>query len=1414
MFQEPQFSGSTDGIWVGETSTQSPYSNSQVVAPAGAWCPGGSEGCLDDNAYEISFAWRDPTDTTTAGVRCTTSAALNLNRPSLHLDGTIRFKMAVTAFSYEGDVDPDFPIGFQDTSGHPSILMCLAIIETGRDLPQGTADTSGGDIEYVYLPLSEVIPAADSNGMGSFPPGGKRFSATSDLWPPEDGVFYNVEIDLSAVTAAQLRGFANNTDGVDTAGDGMLDATSNPTGHGVNRGVLESIIFTNDPADDTGGTPGEYFFIYIDDVEFESPVEDPTPPPTIVAPILRNDATVTVEDISTNATQIKLKVDNGTDPDQIVNTTGVTSWEFTLPHGAIAGDIYTATQTVDGLESSDSVPVPVTFPGPFIGRLPADGDTTVRVVDINLAATEVELFVDGASRGTTAVSNQFEATVPTGTPLAMGEEVYAIQLVDGAFSDISHTVTVTTNGVTTVFCDDFEYADQTAFNAVWGPNTGDTQLQLSTAKNATPVLGTSKAAYSDLTGSGVNANQSILLNDFGPVVATDTHPVIWNVSFYDAAFNTVLFRQWAELRGVGGAADPIIVMGKTNSISGNYYTGRAYPNVGYFTLSDFNQPQRSNGWHVLTAAIKSNTIDFYVDGNLAAADVAHGVGQQIASMYLGSGLSSAGGEAWYDDVCVQVGALSFNSITTQPPTVVGPIIPGDMAITVVDIDTSASAVTLHLNGSDTPVVPAVDPMGADTVVINLASPAVGGTYYTAKQTVDGLPSSHSEPVTVLLPGPTLYKAPADGETSVRVLDLNTNASVVEVLVGGVVRGSVSNPGVDDVDVPLSSYTLSMGETVTARMTVGGTQSVESDPETVTTGSTINLVCDTFESYADQAAFIASPWTPTSGDVYQTLNLTQNATPGGAQSLYAISTSDTRVEQTHSNAVPTPEQPVVLTAAIYDPAGGGAGNQWVDADGFNTDFFLIEVGMSSCCAPSTAYYNLRINGHGGPNWIDLDQFDGPTRSIGWHQFTVVHKGNAVDAYVDGLLAAKNIPLTGTTTFDTSRIGSGLGAGNEAYYDDYCLTTGPVRFEEIALQPPTKPAITAPIEAGDTTVTITNVGPDATSVVVYANNVQIGSITDPMGTNGTVVVPVTTLVHLDSITADQTNGVGTSLPADALEVGIGNGDIQICIGIRETNDVAALGSTGGTSGQIEWVSSGTPISGAPQGEALSPAAGWVTYEFDPATDPIASFTGDGTITAVRGVLEHLAVSVDSASPNRSSGAYTMYVDNVVNVGAGTGGADFVIEDFESNTPGDEVLFQEPTLSGSTFPADLAPLPSASEVTTAQASSGLQSAILRWFWKDTTAERWARITTSGANFRSRPIIDLTKPIRMDVLLVPSCLTVPGDMDGDGDVDLMDVDEIVSCLDGPTMSYASGCECADLNGDLTIDLADYAVLQGLLAP
>ncbi|MCA9251479.1 MAG: hypothetical protein KDA54_10140, partial [Phycisphaerales bacterium] len=61
----------------------------------------------------------------------------------------------------------------------------------------------------------------------------------------------------------------------------------------------------------------------------------------------------------------------------------------------------------------------------------------------------------------------------------------------------------------------------------------------------------------------------------------------------------------------------------------------------------------------------------------------------------------------------------------------------------------------------------------------------------------------------------------------------------------------------------------------------------------------------------------------------------------------------------------------------------------------------------------------------------------------------------------------------------------------------------------------------------------------------------------------------------------------------------------------------------------------------------------------------------------------------------------------------------------------------------------------------------------------------------------------------LVWRSIGVPGDCDGDGDVDLDDHADFIACLSGPSGGMNAGCTCFDFNLDGDTDLRDFADFQ-----
>jgi hypothetical protein len=97
----------------------------------------------------------------------------------------------------------------------------------------------------------------------------------------------------------------------------------------------------------------------------------------------------------------------------------------------------------------------------------------------------------------------------------------------------------------------------------------------------------------------------------------------------------------------------------------------------------------------------------------------------------------------------------------------------------------------------------------------------------------------------------------------------------------------------------------------------------------------------------------------------------------------------------------------------------------------------------------------------------------------------------------------------------------------------------------------------------------------------------------------------------------------------------GSLRVCLGIRETGTAVAIGANGGTSGTIEWLGADSVVNGAPQGKLITynAAGDWQKITFDPLTDPVRAFTGDGVLSAAnhKGVIEHVALAVvDAAGP----------------------------------------------------------------------------------------------------------------------------------------------------------------------------------------
>ncbi len=1372
MFQRPEASGTTDEYIVPNVTGRdfnAAYREQAILSEGNA-------------GLFVFFDWVDTTSPD-AWLRLTTFNGADRPNPALDVNGLVRFKIGVGQSSLHG------PIG-----------LCIGIRETGVATPQLWDGGVSGDIEWVGVDTSSVtaIHGGENAEIESTLGGDDRvvvvdpdtpgaFEAIS--WGP-NGVF---ESTLGGDDDVEIRGAFVGTNGIRgpipvlflprspamkqivfNLETGAVSVDETPQGGGIvgftgdgdlstdnGWGVFEHIAVTNISTD-----PKEKVVFGIDELQFEGSLPDPVPAPIVVSPIIAGDEEVTVTNLLYHVDEVTLYI-NG---EEAETGTGMPGQDIVinLSSPAVEGDVYTATQSTDQSgstvtsEQSAGVTVLSAAPPVTFSILLDEGGTGS--CDYTTGGWE---WV-----GVTDVSGW----VPQGAALFQNEGVW--QTIDVPLNDDDYVIAGLggDGSIEPSPAEDHAYT----MDSIWftiDPEADSNGLgPWEVFVDAVQVL--------DDFGEPTAAILSIEddTNRFqyprGQSSATPTSSTISTLAAYDGSHSHRFEWTYSE-------ADPGQTLGMLQRI-------------GYTCATSARVPDTSSAirFHLLLRRVSDNVVPLpevagpIIVGTQDSVRVYNDADASSVQLYVngtatGDPVTPSGTETDFTALTLVPGdsisavqtvegqdsELAYPKVVSDvvlPPSLAPPILPGVTTVTVNNVVfapfAEADPVEVYVNGSPWGSAAAT---GASTEVTG-PTELVNGDEVTARQTVNGITSEFSDPVTVEFLAPVLYKAPAAGDTEVKVLLVYGSATVTVVLRdegGAEVDTFTGTPEGDEgyALVPVSG--LVAGYTITAYQTVGGDNSPESASETVTVGTATDVFQDDMESYVDQDDFEndvdPSPeprdrgWWPSSGDPGLFLVDDKNFTIGGSQSAYCPlgqsppeggwtdgwqSNHDFSYRATPIDPVgSTLTEPIVYSVAIYDTQGAGADDlrQWSEMRDYHSGGLggLIAVGMpgsSFFTGIDNDYYQARVL-YGGPNYINLDQYEAPTRTIGWHVFTAVVKPTSIDFYIDKKLAYKGAPRN-DIVYDNMYMGSGYEPLFDAWYDNFWVRTGKVEFDEGEEQVPPPPTLDSAVEEGDTTVAVEDVASGVTEVVVYAGAEQIGTA-DPEGA-ATVDVPVTPLVYGDVITATQANAVGASDPSNEIEVGKGVGDILVCIGVRDETSA------------IEWIGASMAVDGAPQGTPISPSEAWQTLEFDPLSDPILGFTGDSVLDGTVGILEHLAVVVNAGSADRSGGIYNAYVDNVISVGAGEGGADVIIADFDGFDDGDEVLFQEPTYSGSTYPANLVSSPSASATTSGFGNPG-KSQWLRWFWRDTTAQRWARITTFQAQHVATPEIDLTKPIRLDILL-----------------------------------------------------------------
>jgi hypothetical protein len=177
--------------------------------------------------------------------------------------------------------------------------------------------------------------------------------------------------------------------------------------------------------------------------------------------------------------------------------------------------------------------------------------------------------------------------------------------------------------------------------------------------------------------------------------------------------------------------------------------------------------------------------------------------------------------------------------------------------------------------------------------------------------------------------------------------------------------------------------------------------------------------------------------------------------------------------------------------------------------------------------------------------------------------------------------------------------------------------------------------------------------------------------------------------------------------------------VSLGMRETNVNGPVGADGGATGAIEWINR--------DGQFVEAGTGWKLIKFDMQNDPVTAFTGDGLISVDFGTIEHLRLLNDGGATQ-----YRLYIDEITQDNNGIIDS---VSDFEAFAVGDEVVFQEPTFSGSTS-GNL--VGGTSGITDTMAYAGNQSYLAEFEFVDDDPTRWVRLTTFNAANVPNPIIE----------------------------------------------------------------------------
>ena len=497
----------------------------------------------------------------------------------------------------------------------------------------------------------------------------------------------------------------------------------------------------------------------------EITVLDRPAPPTLAVPLV--DGMTIVGGVGVADALVNVQVNGGAAGAGSVGADG----HFAIPVAPlIAGQVVRATQTISGLTSLNSAPVIVQArpPAPTVNSPLIEGGT--QVAGTSASSALVDVFVNGAhlATGLAGVDGTFTIAVPV---LVAGQQVTATQTVAGVTSIQSAAVTVVA--------------------APAPPSITSPLIAGATSITGTGSSGATVEAFVEGGSVGAaiaNGSGTWTLAVDSALVAGQHVKARQTVGGIPSAFS-------AEVIVVARPPAPVIntpLVDGSTSVGG---TGVAGASVAVFINAGAAGSTAVGGDGTWTLTLNDPLV----------------VGQIVIATETVGGIES--------------NSSPPTTVVARPPApmVNGPLVAGATSVTGAGVGGAAVALFVGNGaaGSGT-----VNPAGVWTIL--LANPLVVGQQVTANQTVAGVTSDFSTPVTVVAQPPAPSVSGPLFAGGMIVSGTGLAAASLEVFANGASLGSTAVTGGGTWSLPLTTALIA-GQVITAQQTVGGIASALSAP---------------------------------------------------------------------------------------------------------------------------------------------------------------------------------------------------------------------------------------------------------------------------------------------------------------------------------------------------------------------------------------------------------------------------------------------------------------------------------------------------------------------------------------------------------------------------------------------------------